>query len=277
MEADAEAEMFATAMKKVGFDGLWLSPDDTGPKQNRISTNASEWWVAFYRKSHLAPNLDHPNGFLTREKSGPTNLLLALNPIHSRVPYAFSFDALDPVSKEKINDFTIISVHLAPDDGKSAAPKRITEFRAILQWVGRMMKAHKERDYIIVGDANIANLAEYSAFLGKLSPKLEKKVAALETQIGDHQDYRGAGRAELEGKFSSLNQSLVGTNLKKNMPYDHVFWMPEYSTEVIPELFLIDTIRRFDKNQELSHSDFYQRYSDHHPIGYGWRLTPDDD
>lgn len=158
--------------------------------------------------------------------------------IFARVPYAFPFRTSDDKC-----DFVLISVHLKP--GAENGGERREELAAIAEWV----HAHDqvEKDFLFVGDMNLENKQEL--------------------------------RASLPADFSALNEECRPTNthIEKPKPYDHVFYRPEFTTELDKQfgfvvVNLIEHMRpRWRGKGEFpgdpyDHNTFRQVYSDHHPV-----------
>ena len=172
------------------------------------------------------------------------------NPDFDRVPYAFPFRSVDGDL-----DFVLISVHLAPGRGESE--RRLHELDSINDWISA--QSGTERDYIILGDMNIEDEEE-----------LQQVVPGL---------------------FHSLNEECVPTNTNVNgpRPYDHVMYVPEYTTEIdegygFEVVNLISAMRPFWNEDgvypgegEYRHDAFRYRYSDHHPVDLRLRLVGEDD
>lgn len=157
------------------------------------------------------------------------------HPSFGRVPHAFSFETLDGRL-----DFTLISVHFQPGSGSDDRQRRKEEIDAIADWIDE--NDDSEKDYLIVGDMNIHSQ--------------EELVAVIPTG------------------FRSLNENCLPTNLATNgRPYDHVFYRPAYSDEVVDSLYIVDLVEEmrsyWNEAEPYPENDlnlFYQYYSDHKPI-----------
>jgi len=259
---EPKATEFFDAMDKSGFQDFILSDEDTGPNSHHSKMTVSEWWLVFYNSQKLRVAKDLPHGFLDH--------IRAYSKDFDRVPFAFPFRTV-----EKNLDFVLIPVHFPPEGKRRSV--RQQEFLAIDEWINS--QDSEEKDFIILGDMNIQNKAEYS----KISPR-----------EGD------------EPKWKSLNEDCAPTNTfpqrKKAKPYDHVFFNPKFTTEKeMPRaknfavVSLIDKMKyrwaytnatepypggRPDKSGrwiDYDHDKFRTRYSDHNPVKFRLKVPDSDD
>lgn len=188
---------------------------------------------------------DIPNGFLAEDRSNHDD--------YERVPYAFAFR-----TPNNNLDFVLISVHLQPGDSGSDQARRLEELTAIAQWIDE--NDEQEKDFVILGDMNIKNIAE----LGSATPQ----------------------------EFLSLNDECYATNTNLNSPkpYDHVMYNPAHTTEIdtdtdIHVIDLVEAVRPYWSSTDITfpgdpydHNLFRQYYSDHNPIVFRMKIpTADDD
>jgi endonuclease/exonuclease/phosphatase family metal-dependent hydrolase len=232
---DNESAAFLQEMEKKGFS-YWMSQEDTGPTKNHTPTTASEWWIVFYKKDKVLPDTNRCKGFV----SAP----LVANPVYERVPYAFSFKAVNgPLN------FTLVSVHLKPGDGKEEKETRQNELKELFRWTSAQMESNK--DFFVLGDCNIYDRSEFSAFK-------EKDVY-------------------------SLNDDCLSTNTKmyeskdKGKPYDHVFYTSYSRQDLVNGSFevvdLMKEIKNYSKPGQFSltpyiHDEFRTMFSDHVPVTF---------
>ena len=235
---DPEARHFFECMKQKGFTNR-LSEEDTGPGLKiHLNSTATEWWVAFYKADHVKIATDLPSGFLSKT--------LAHNQDFDRVPYAFGFRTMDGSL-----EFVLISVHLEPGFGKANKQRRKHELATIASWIA----AHDQpkKDFIVVGDMNIANLAELTN--------------------------------AIPVSFLSLNVKCLPTNTNVNdpRPYDHVMCQAAFNKDKYDAQFgfhienLIDAMRepwnhistkKYPGGPPYTHNQFRKYYSDHHPVAF---------
>lgn len=241
--ADPEVTTFFQAMQQQGFS-YWLSEEDTGPGSKIHNNGAStEWWVTFFKPAVVQPANDLPHGFLAADRSD--------NPDYDRVPYAFSFRH----ASGKL-DFVLISVHLQPGFWSREQKRRYHELHAITKWIDS--QTGPERDYIILGDCNIANERELTAIL----------------PVG----------------YQSLNWNCRPTNTNPNgpKPYDHVFFRFIYTAEIDCKggLVIDDIITSLAPTwmqpapypgKPYDHNKFRKYYTDHCPIHFHLRVLAADD
>ena len=187
---DPEAAAFFDVMKTHGFHYV-LSQEDTGsgPK-NHLNSSATEWFVAFYRPGAIRPAPDLYTGFLAEDRTD--------NPDFERVPYAFGFRAGS-------EDLVFISVHLQPGDGAADRVRRAHELGAVFDWIAE--RPGPEKDYVVLGDMNLADCGELSAVLPRY--------------------------------WESLNRTCLptNTNVSGPKPYDHVMRRIDYTAAEIPMEF----------------------------------------
>jgi len=240
--ADSEAADFFNAMQNLGFNYL-LSEEDTGTGPIIHNNNSStEWWVTFYKPATVKTANDIPSGFLANDRSD--------NPDYERVPYAFPFR-----TSNNNMDFVLISVHLKPGNGTSDKARREHELNSIETWINR--NNNIEKDFIILGDMNIYNIAE----LNRVIPQ----------------------------GFISLNDECLSTVTSgTGMPYDHVMFNNTHTKEIDTQydlkiINLIETMRPYWAYEEdypgdpYDHNQFKQYYSDHNPVVFQMILPLSDD
>lgn len=163
------------------------------------------------------------------------------HPDWGRVPYAFPF-------RSGAFDFVVINVHLQPGSSSADRQRRRHEIASIASWIDRVDES--EKDFLIVGDMNIHSKRE----------------------LAD----------ALPPGFKSLNDECRNTTTSKTYaPYDHIFYRPEFTTE-IDEAFDMKVIDLVDAMKPpgyvYDHNSFRMRYSDHQPVLF--QLVPgevDDD
>jgi hypothetical protein len=232
---DPESSDFVKEMTKNGFS-YWLSSEDTGPTKNHTATTASEWWIVFYKSSKVTVDSSRCHGFISTP--------LVANPTFDRVPYAFPFKAV----KGKSN-FTLVPVHLHPDDGKADYLAREKELQALVSWMTSVKESNK--DFYVLGDCNIYKHSEFSAFK--------------------------------EEGVESLNDACLPTNslqyetLEKGQPYDHVFHLKASNEDLVKNSFhVVDLKAEILKNVPAGtyqldpyvHDDFRTKFSDHLPVTF---------
>jgi len=234
--------VFFREMAARGFQNV-LSESDTGktgPLPNYGT--ATEWFVTFYKPGKVIPANDLPHGFIGQP--------LAAHPTYDRVPYAFAFRSANGHA-----DFVLISVHLNPD----LPARRKVELAGIGSWMAQKYTQAGERDYIVLGDMNLQNVAELHA----------------DTPVN----------------FISLNEACVPTNTNVNgpKPYDHVMFNPTFTTEIdrtfgFKVVNLIDAMRptwtgpgTYPGGPPYRHDDFRFAFSDHHPVVFRIKLPAHDD
>ncbi len=234
-KADKESGAFVTEMTKRGFS-YWMSTEDTGPTKNHTPTTASEWWIVFYKKEKVLPDTVRCHGFVSQP--------LVANATFDRVPYAFPFKAVHGKS-----NFTLVSVHLHPDDGKADVVERKAELDYLMSWMTSLKESNK--DVYVLGDCNIYDQKEFVDYKTK--------------------------------HITSLNEACVSTNsLKygnaaKGEPYDHVFYTSYSNEDLIKNSFnVIDLKAEILKlvpagTYQLDpyvHDDFRTKFSDHLPVSF---------
>lgn len=244
---DKESAAFVKAMVNQGFKFI-LSEEDTGPGEEiHKNSNATEWWIAFYKNYKVRQAMDLPHGFLAADRSNNIDF--------KRVPYAFPFR-----SRLDSSDFVLISVHLAPD--ASGKQIRKHELDAIKSWIDK--NDSKEKDFIILGDMNIENKKELNEIIPTGYVSLNDECRRTNTLINntadsgarpyDHVMYRPRYTSnEIDEKFD-----LVVLNLIKLMK-------PTRVSKV-----------RYP-GDPYNHNLFRQYYSDHDPVIFRLKLTKDDD
>lgn len=277
LKGDVEAKAFVDAMKAVGFDGVELSAEDTGPTKNHTNTTASEWYIAFFKSAKVEIAQDLPKGFLARKLAGHS--------IYSRVPHAFGIRARHN-GKPSV-DMVLVSVHLhATGDNepkRRCKARRIREFRYINQWITQKKKNHAshEKDYFVLGDMNIEDLEEVNAFMGESPEWLNTELAATEPLV-DLDTPEDPSSFYMLRNVKSMNyapetKTLKGTNIKRDKPYDHVMHYTTTTLDILPTLQIVDLAKSFDLESFPKANDFVQAYSDHNPLRFVVKLSEDRD
>ncbi|MCS6838736.1 MAG: hypothetical protein NZ480_07810 [Bdellovibrionaceae bacterium] len=246
-----ESTKFFLAMYQAGFNGYWLSPEDTGPSaKNQNNSTATEWHVVFFKTSKftIAPHL--PQGYL--------DYPVAQHPVYPRVPYAFAFQDLT----QRV-DLVFINVHLQPGSAPADRRKRSEELRQIRAWIKDQYALSSERDYIIVGDMNIENAEE---------------LAELENNILE--DFRS---------LNIQASHMTNTNVRSPKPYDHVLIHPLHTKEIALEKnFFVLNLSEFMQprwpfpelpfpGSPYHHDTFRQYFSDHNAIKFHIVVPHSDD
>lgn len=277
LKGDLEAKAFAEAMRKVGFDGVLLSEEDTGPTKNHTNSTASEWYVAFFKTSKVVAAKDLPSGFLAKKRAG--------NSVFSRVPYAFALRALRH-GKPSV-DFVLVSVHLhakgPSETEKRAKARRVREFRAINEWITSQRSKHPsgEQDFFVVGDMNIEDFEEVMAFFGKPSPAIETELAAMplanERENPPLWDTSESLRSVQSMNYSARLRTMTGTNLRRTKPFDHVMHHRDITVETGAVLEILDMPAVFGLDEFPDARAFIQAYSDHAPLRFLIGLGEDKD
>lgn len=271
LPADVQSAAFVEEMGKVGFDGIWLSEEDTGYKRNHTGSTGSEWFVFFYKKQKVEVADDLPVGFLSETRF--------LNPNFDRVPYAVSLRSLATGK-----DFVLISNHLTATnnitlpDGTARSPneaqaKRITELWSINAWIQKSQQATSERDFIILGDMNIEDRSQLDAAFGKPEAFLDSLEGKEKTKIAER-FAKFPKKTHLES-YVSMNESLWGTNVRMVTPFDHIMYDPSYIDEDKIHLEIIDLRAHFGDQFDIY--KFRQVYSDHLPLRFAMVDDRDDD
>lgn len=234
-KADKESGAFVAEMTKRGFS-YWLSEEDTGPTKNHTPTTASEWWIVFYKKEKVLPDTVRCHGFVSQP--------LVANTTFDRVPYAFPFKSVHGKS-----NFTLVSVHLHPDDGKADVVERKAELDYLMSWMTSLKESNK--DVYVLGDCNIYDQKEFVDYKTK--------------------------------HITSLNEACVSTNslqygdAAKGEPYDHVFYTSYSNEDLIKNSFkVIDLKAEILKLvpagtyqlEPYVHDDFRTKFSDHLPVSF---------
>ncbi|MDX2361730.1 MAG: hypothetical protein QNK23_13055 [Crocinitomicaceae bacterium] len=241
--ADDESASFVGEMEEQGFS-YWLSEEDTGPKKNHNNSTGSEWWITFYRAEKVLPDSSRFYGFLDTTR--------ILNANFDRVPYAFPFKSVDGRT-----DFTLISVHLKPGDGRADRARRQHELVSLFDWVDAQNE--ENLDFITLGDCNIYKLEEFVHF-------------------------------EAEDMFS-LNRECKSTNTKlyelasKGRPYDHVFYQTATEEDLVGGSFRVEDLMGMLKPcfespfpyEPYVHDTFRTRFSDHVPVSFKMLIGTDTD
>ena len=271
--ADKEASAFWQAMQEIGFDGIEMAQEDTGPNRNHSYSTSSEWPVLFYKSDRMKIARDLPNGYLDKK--------LVKHPIFPRVPYAFGLRGVG--DHKTTSDFVLISVHMRPMGAKGESPgyakaMRVAEFQTVARWIKDSRRFHpsEEQDYFILGDMNVENAAEMDAYFGEVAPELRPYIEVVRSQLTPYfQDlYEFLG-------YISLNRDgtdLYGTNINRTKPFDHVMYEPGRMTvEVVPRLHMIDLAVVFRLDSYEKTMEFVQHYSDHNPLKLDVRLSDDGD
>jgi hypothetical protein len=268
---DKQSSEFAREMATQGFDGVYLSEEDTGLKKHHGAGTAAEWFIIFYKTDKLELIWDAPSGFLAEAR--------VENQWFDRVPYAFNLR-----SKRSGKDFVLISVHLAAssetklNNGEvrsvsESRARRLTEMWAINGWINEAYKMNAERDYIILGDMNIedgrqlnAVFGSYDEFVDGLNSDKRKIKELFDSYPSD----------VFLTSHKSLNAPLEGTNVKKVYPFDHIIFDPNHTYEVNSDLEIIDLEEMFGSTRMDSYK-FRSRYSDHLPLRFVINDDYDDD
>ena len=277
LKGDKESLDFVNAMRKIGFDGAWLSDEDTGPSRNHTNTPASEWFILFYRSSVLKEARDLPHGFLSQP--------LALNSTFDRVPYAFALRSTSTEQNDGGIDFTIVAVHLhASSSSKepliNSKVKRLGEFSAIASWIETQKSETGEKDYFVVGDTNIDDASEVAGIIGRPDQKLSAALAATRPDLLSENNLRILQQyISLNMFYSGKNELTVfGTNLEHTKPFDHVFYSPTNTTlSVDSSFYILDLAATFSSKISPTDRTFVTVYSDHDPVKFQLRLTKDSD
>lgn len=277
LNGDPESKAFVDAMKAVGFDGVLLSPEDTGPTKNHTNATASEWYALFYKSVKVSAAPDLPSGFLARKLAGHS--------VYSRVPYAFALRAKREGKPSA--DFVLVSVHLhakgAGESVQRSKAVRVREFRAINQWITKQRLKHqsKEQDFFVVGDMNIEDLEEVMAFFGQPAPWMEAEIASVPAASDDLEPLLPEAASRLR-KVRSMNyaarsRTMIGTNLQRTKPFDHVMHHGDITLGTDPVLEILDIQKAFKLATFPNARTFVQAYSDHNPLRFVIRLSEDKD
>lgn len=234
-KADKESGAFVAEMTKRGFS-YWMSTEDTGPTKNHTPTTASEWWIVFYKNSKVLPDTNRCYGFVAQP--------LVANTPYDRVPYAFPFKTVHGKS-----NFTLVSVHLHPDDGKTDVIARKAELDALVSWMTTVKESNK--DFFVLGDCNIYDQKEFVDYKTK--------------------------------NITSLNEACVSTNslqygdVAKGEPYDHVFYSSFSTEDLVKNSFKVVDLKAeilklvaagTYQLEPYVHDDFRTKFSDHLPVTF---------
>lgn len=232
-KVDEESKAFYNEMKKQGF-ACWLSSEDTGPTNNHVNSTASEWWIVFYKATKVRGDSSRFYGFVSQP--------LVANPNQDRVSFVFPFKSVKGNST-----FSLIPVHLNPGDSRDDYNRRQVEFNYLFNWTKKQTENNK--DFIILGDCNIYEAAEFTPFI-----KLD---------------------------FYSLNEKCKSTNTKiyeskeKGKPYDHVFYNSASKEDLLVNSFEVHDLKAQVKTinpgnvlEPYNHDDFRAKYSDHLPVSF---------
>lgn len=247
-KADPESTVFHQRMIANGFT-WWLSDEDTGPKSHHTASNASEWWIVYYRADHLqADSMQRSYGFLSDTRCADS--------IFDRVPYAFPFNSV----KGKL-DFTLIPVHLRPGDRSIDRDKRVQELNGIYKWI--LAQGESNCDFFVLGDCNFKNAAETEMQLQEAANVFQQKLLTLN-----------------EGNEATNSKRYE--NAVKGRPYDHVFYSNCSSPELVSKSFQVIDLLSFTPEGKLEnyiyeHDTFRTKYSDHLPIQFRLVLGKDND
>jgi hypothetical protein len=248
----AQVTDFFQQMIAQGYDGYWLSEQDSGMSEtNENNGSATEWWAVFYRSSEWSEARDLPYGFLAED--------VTANPEFDRVPFAFSFR-----HRTGKFDFVGINVHLRPGASADSKTRRNVELTGISQWIEKHKQKNVEKDYFVIGDFNIED-----------SKELENHLTI----------------STLNQNWQSLNETaflMTNTNVNGPKPYDHVFYFPELTAEIIGQekLQIINLIQEMKPFWSLDrpypgdpydHNLFRTHFSDHHPIKFQFKIEKDQD
>ncbi len=248
---DKRVTGFFDKMSAEGFDYV-LSPEDTGPgKENHKNSNATEWWVTFYKPEKVKAAVDLPNGFLEEDRTA--------NEFYDRVPYAFAFRTLDDNL-----DFDLISVHLRPDNSSEDKLRRKEELTAIRDWIDD--NDETEKDFIILGDMNISDYDELRDVTPGGFSSLNDECRSTNTNVNgpkpyDHVMYRSRFTKEVDKKFDFRVFNLV----EAMRPY----WISE-------EPYPGGAVNPIEQ-PEYNHNKFRKYYSDHNPVLFRLIIPDKDD
>lgn len=276
LKGDAESKAFVEAMRSAGFDGIELSPEDTGPNKNHINTTASEWYVLFFKSKKVEMAKDLPKGFLATPLAG--------NSVYSRVPYAFGVRARR--NEKPSIDMVLISVHLHASGDKEplrrCKARRIREFRFINEWITEKKEKHvsKEKDYFVLGDMNVEDLEEVEAYMGKTPAWFSTELAQI-TPESALEPETPAAQMNLRN-VRSMNylvdsKDMKGTNLKRDKAYDHVMHYTTTTLDIQPTLQIVDLAKTLNLESFPNANAFVQAYSDHNPLRFVITLSEDRD
>ena len=268
LKANDRSAAFVSAMKAVGFDGVWLSDEDTGPKRSRTNTPAAEWFILFFRTSQLTAAPDLPHGFIDQP--------LAQNAIFDRVPYAFALRAVAKGQGGHAIDFVIIDVHLHVTNNSkepiaNAKVRRLGEFSAIAAWIEAKRRESGEQNFFVAGDTNIEDAAEVAGIIGHPDQDMSDALAALRP------DLLSADNQKILQQYTSLNLinagggnlTAYGTNLSHTKPFDQVFYSPESTGLTIdPSFLILDLAATFSQMLSPTDRTFSNVYSDHDPVKF---------
>jgi hypothetical protein len=241
---DSESAEFFDAMRQHGFEFV-LSEEDTGTGDTIHKNGSStEWWVAFYKPSHVAVANDLPQGYLALDRSNHDHF--------ERVPYAFGFRTLD----SKL-DFVLISVPLPPGSGSKDRTRRAEELATIAHWID--LNDHIEHDFIILGDMNIEDARELAMVTPAGFQSLNDECRPTNTNVNgprpyDHVMFNSNWTNEIDGTYD-----MQVVNLLDELKDD---W---HSSKPYP-------------GAPYDHNAFRAVYSDHHPVVFRLSIpTRDDD
>lgn len=144
----AEVTDFFKEMIAVGFDGYWISEQDTGmPEQNQNNGSATEWFVTFYKSSTWKIAKDLPHGFLDED--------VTAHPEMDRVAYATAFRHVTGRY-----DFVAVNAHLRPNGSAESRRRRQQEMQFMTAWTQTQKQQKTESNFFLIGDMNIEDLAE---------------------------------------------------------------------------------------------------------------------
>lgn len=246
-DGDTESAAFFDQMRMLGFDYV-LSSEDTGTNDAiHTETTSTEWFVTFFKPDIVSVDNDIPHGFLADDRSN--------NPNYERVPYATAFKTTSG------NDFVLINVHLNAGSSHADSTRREGELQSISDWISKHQ--NPEKNIFVLGDMNFANCHE----IGTIVPK---NLIAMNG--GDH-------------------CLTTNTNVNNPKPYDNILYydsgINKKSIQInFHVINLIEAMRSswtevylepYPGDTPYNHNKFRTHYSDHSPVSFGLKLTPDSD
>lgn len=139
---------FFQAMIAAGFDGYWISEQDTGmSEKNQNNGSATEWFVTFYKSSTWKKAKDLPHGFLAED--------VTAHPEMDRVAYATAFRHVS-----ERYDFVAVNAHLRPNGSAESRRRRLQEMQFMKAWTATQKQQKTESNFFLIGDMNIEDQAE---------------------------------------------------------------------------------------------------------------------
>lgn len=239
---------FFISMQAVGYDGFWISEQDTGPGEaNENNGSATEWWVIFYKKSIWKEARDLPHGFLDQKVTANANW--------DRVPYAFSMRHVS----DKF-DLVLIDVHLRPGAEGSSVERRKVELSSIQNWIQSKREQQSERDYVVIGDCNIEGNKELSSLVNFDFISLNQLALLMtNTNINSPKPYDHVFFDPLSSTEISATKGLEVISLVNEMRKTWSVMNGDYPGD------------------QYNHNLFRFYYSDHNPIKITIDLPDQDD